>query len=104
TEANTFIDNARDIAYGLDLTSQGYHSGGVIRNNFISRNSSLTGVDVAIGVSNSPNTQVLHNTVKLNGTYPNAVEYRFAPTTGVQIKNNLTDAAIVSRDGATGTV
>src|SRR5262249_42874519 len=30
--------------------------------------------------------------------------YRFATTTGVEIRYNLTDAAIVSRDGATGTV
>src|SRR5262249_11358765 len=76
---------------------------GVIRNNFISRTSGLTNVDVAIAVWNSPNTQVLHNTVKLNGTYTNAIEYRFATTTGVQIKNNLTDAPIISREGATGT-
>jgi hypothetical protein len=42
--------------------------------------------------------------VILNGDYPNAIEYRFAVTAGVQILYNLTDAAIVSRDGATGTV
>jgi hypothetical protein len=42
--------------------------------------------------------------VILNGDYPNAIEYRFAVTAGVQILYNLTDAATVSRDGATGTV
>ncbi|MCI0684585.1 MAG: PKD domain-containing protein, partial [Gemmataceae bacterium] len=102
-ENNTFINNVRDIAFGLDAATADDHSGGIIRNNFIARSAGVGG-DVAIGVWNSPNTKVLHNTVLLNGNYPNAVEYRFANTTGVSIRNNLTDAAIVSRDGATGTV
>jgi hypothetical protein len=103
TEANTFINNQRDIAYGLEATRATDHQGGVIRNNFISR-TSVTAEDVAIGVFNSANTQVLNNTVRLVGTYPYAVEYRFAATTGVVIRNNLTNAAIVARDGATGTI
>src|SRR5207253_79685 len=52
----------------------------------------------------SPNTEVLHNSVQMNGNYANAIEYRFLNTTGVVIKNNLMDAAIISRDGATGTL
>jgi hypothetical protein len=103
TEANTFINCQREIAYGLDSTRPDDNTGGIIRNNFISRAAGTAG-DVAIGVWNSANTQVLNNTVKINGDYPNAVEYRFTATTGVNIQNNLTDAAIVSRDGATGTV
>jgi len=103
TERNTFINNQRDIAYGLVDASGTDHSGGIIRNNIISR-TSVASADVAIGVYDSPNTQVVNNTVRLAGTFPNAVEYRFAGTTGVVIRNNLTDAAIVARDGATGTV
>jgi hypothetical protein len=60
--------------------------------------------DVGIYLSNSINTQVLNNTVLLSGTYPNAIEYRWIATSGVEIRYNLTDAAIISRDGASGTV
>ena len=44
------------------------HFGGVIRNNFITR-TIVTGGDVAIGVWNSASTQVLNNTIILNGDY-----------------------------------
>jgi PKD repeat protein len=47
---------------------------------------------------------VYHNTVIQNGTYPVAIEYRFSSTTAVEVINNLTDAAIVARDGAQGQV
>ncbi len=73
----------------------------MIANNFIYRSGTQHG-DVAIGVWNSPNTEVAYNTVILNGDYVNAVEYRFATTTGVKILYNLTDAAIAQRDGASG--
>ncbi len=39
-----------------------------------------------------------------NGTFPNAIEYRFAGSSGLLIENNLTDGAIQARDGATATV
>jgi hypothetical protein len=47
---------------------------------------------------------VLQNTALISGTYQNAVEYRFVESTGVVIANNLLDAAIQARDGATGAV
>ena len=46
----------------------------------------------------------MHNTILLNGTYPNAIEYRFSGTSGVLIANNLTNRAIAQRDGASGSV
>lgn len=105
-EGNTFINCQREIAVGLSQTS-GYSpdnsGGGVVRNNFIYRASSVAG-DVAIGVADSANTRVLNNTALINGSYPNAIEYRFSTTTGTQVRNNLLDAAIIARQGGTGTV
>jgi hypothetical protein len=103
-DANTFIDCQREIAIGLiDRGSPHDHSGGIVRNNVIARRSGLAG-DVAIGVFDSPGTQVLHNTVLIAGGYQNAIEYRFAGSTSVVIANNLLDAAIQARDGAAATV
>src|SRR5207249_2896853 len=105
TAGNTFVNCQREIAYGLSDPSSitNDNTGGLIVNNFIYRSGTQHG-DVAIGVWNSPNTEVANNTVKINGDYANALEYRFSTTTGVKILYNLTDAAIVSRDGATATV
>lgn len=102
-EGNTFIDCHRDIAFGLIERTPDDHSGGVIRNNFIARSAGAGG-DVGIGVMDSPQTKVLHNTIFLNGQYPNAIEYRFVNTTGVTIAGNLADRIALARDGATGSV
>jgi hypothetical protein len=103
TDSNTFINCQRAIAYGLDSTKSNDNTGGIIRNNFITETMSIGG-DTAIGVNNSAGTQVLNNSIWMNNDYPNAIEYRFSATTGVKIQDNLTNMAIVSRDGATGTV
>ncbi len=103
-EGNSFINCARGVAFGLEDVSPGTdNSGGIIRNNFFFRTGAQSG-DNAIGVADSPNTQVLNNTVFLSGTYPSPIEYRFTGTTGVVIANNITDGIISARDGATGTV
>jgi hypothetical protein len=104
-EGNTFINCQREIAFGLNdpSTITNDNSGGIIENNYIYRSGTQHG-DVAIGVWNSPNTVVAYNTVILNGDYADAIEYRYATTTGVKIEDNLTDAAITARNGATGTV
>jgi hypothetical protein len=102
-EGNTFIDCQRAIAFGLEPGSAPDHLGGVIRNNFIYRRSTQPG-DAGIIVFASPDTVVAHNTILNSGTYGAAIEYRFPQTTGVRIVNNLTDAAIVQRDGAQAAV
>jgi hypothetical protein len=103
SENNLFLNCQRGIVYGLDGTRADDNIGGIIRNNMFSRTPSQSG-DVGIIINNSANTKVLHNTVILSGTYPNAIEYRFAATTGIEIRYNLTDGAVQQRDGATGTV
>ncbi len=100
-EENVFVDCERAIAFGLGPQA-GFahgHSGGRIANNFIARGAGVRG-DSAISVWDSPDTQVFHNTVLQNGSYPTSIEYRFAGTTGVAVRNNLTDGTIIARDGA----
>ena len=106
-EGNTFINCQREIAFGLVERRFNDHTGGIIRNNFIYRDSTVGGTgwgDTAIGVGDSPGTQVLHNTILLSGTYSTPIEYRFAGSTGVVISRNLLDGSILARDGATASV
>lgn len=103
--SNTFINCERSIIFGLGPQPP-YphgHSGRSIVNNFIYRTEPVN-ADAGISVWDSPGTRVYHNTVIQNGTYPAAIEYRFAGTTGVEIINNLTDGAILQRDNAQGLV
>jgi hypothetical protein len=103
-EANTFVNCQREIAFGLIDRTPNDHTGGVIRNNFIYRDATVAGGDVAIGVFDSPGTKVLHNTILTLDGYPNDVEYRFAATRDVVIANNLVSGSIAAREGATATV
>ena len=103
TEGNLLLNCQYGIAYGLDPVRTDDHLRGIIRNNMVYRSSAQSG-DVGITINNSAQTKALNNTVVLSGTYPNAMEYRFAATTGVDIRYNLTDGAVRSRDGAGGTV
>jgi hypothetical protein len=105
-EGNTFVNVARGVSLGLSDEAEGHdHQGGVIRSNMFYRDARLSSrVDVPILVADSPGTKIHHNTVVARGSYPNAIEYRYVSTTGVDIKNNLTDGAIEARDGATATL
>jgi len=81
------------------------HSGGAVFNNVIYRAVGATHYpDAGISIWDSPNTKVFNNTVIQNGTYRDAIEYRFTGTTNVLIYNNLTDGAIRMRDGAQATL
>jgi hypothetical protein len=109
TEQNTFFNVDRAIAYGLENLAYADHAGGVIRNNFVyltpglmtaSRTASSDGAIIAW---NSPNTAIDHNTVLLNSNVINAIEFRFATSSGGAARNNLADAPIHLRDSATAT-
>jgi hypothetical protein len=102
-DGNTFIDCQREISLGLIQRAPYDHSGGIIRNNFVYRSPSVSG-DAAVLVADSPNTQVLHNSILMSGTYGNAVEYRFTHSTGVVVANNVLDGAVTARDGAAAAV
>jgi hypothetical protein len=103
--ANTIINCERGIIFGLGPQEPYAHShwGGAIFNNIIYRTDTVN-ADAGISVWDSPYTQVYHNTVIQNGTYRDAIEYRFPSTVGVLIVNNLTDGAIAERDGAQATL
>jgi hypothetical protein len=102
---NTFINCERAVIFGQGGQEQfgNSHSGGAIYNNFIYRTEALH-ADAGISIWDSPGTRVYHNTVIQNGTYPTAIEYRFASTVDVEIMNNLTDGAILQREGAAAVV
>ncbi|MCB9932050.1 MAG: right-handed parallel beta-helix repeat-containing protein [Planctomycetes bacterium] len=104
-EGNTFINCEQAIALGLIDRTPDDHSGGIVRNNFIYRAAGtpqgVDSPDAGIMIWDSPNTKVLNNTVIQNGSYANAIEYRFG-TTGAEIRNNLCDGAITDRGSGTG--
>jgi hypothetical protein len=106
TEHNIFINVDRAVAYGIQDTSGADHQGGAIRNNFIYVAPGLMSTarrassDAQIIVWDSPGTKVYHNTILTNGNVFRAIEFRFH-TAGAEVRNNLADAPIGSRDGAT---
>jgi hypothetical protein len=117
-ERNTFINCDRAIAYGLNTVSSGHdNTGGVIRNNFIWMDpglfdsSRMAGADGQIIAWDSPGTKIYQNTIITNGNNNNgftsdAIQFRFSSTTaasGVEARNNLADANIDVRDGASYT-
>jgi hypothetical protein len=56
--------------------------------------------DGMIIVGDSPGTKVYHNTLLTHGNVFTSVEFRFH-TTGGEARNNLADALLGTRDGAT---
>ena len=107
-EGNTLINCDRAIAFGLMEQSGGHdNQGGVIRNNFVSLSPGLfsssrkANSDGQIILWDSPNSQVLNNTILTNGNSLESIEVRW--TTGAVVQNNLADAPIGTRDGGTYT-
>jgi hypothetical protein len=97
---NTIEDCDRGIGFGLGNDVNNQTIGGLIANNSISNtNLSHQFTDTGIILEASPNIEISNNKIFIKGNYPNAIEYRFVTTKDVVIKDNVTNKAIVSRDG-----
>jgi hypothetical protein len=118
-ERNIVINSARGIGFGLGSSVLGRtygdapcggavnvgHYGGVIINNIVSVNDARVfasgyGFDTGIGLEQSCETNVLHNTVA--STAPprsSSIEWRFANSV-VAVANNLVTHSLLARDGA----
>jgi hypothetical protein len=97
---NTIEDSDRGIGFGLGDAPANQTKGGLIANNIIKNsNSSHQFTDAGIILEGSSDIQIINNRVFIEGNYPNAIEYRFAATKNVLIKDNVTNKSIVSRDG-----
>jgi|GEM_PF-1189787 len=102
-ERNTIVNCARGI--GLGFRTETYDT--VIQNNIIfSRFPGGPGHDVGISVERAHNTQVDNNTVffSASNSYSSTIEYRYASTADLSIRNNLTNRRIRSRNDATASL
>lgn len=103
-ERNAFVDCSRGVSLGLG--AGGDHVGGIVRNNTFRWDPAPSpgyAIDVPI-YTVSAGSKILHNSALAMGHYPNAIEVRYASTTGVEVRANLLDGAVQPRDGALPTL
>ena len=117
-DRNVIVNSARGIGLGLGSSTEGRtyddlpcgvvmnigHYGGTITNNFVAANderlfASSAGFDTGIGLEQSCETTVVHNTVVSTAApRSSSIEWRFASTTAL-VANNLATHALLPRDG-----
>lgn len=105
-EHNLIEDCDRGIGFGMTSGERPQNiaysnRGGSIRNNTIihTDNDDLF-ADTGISIEDSALTLIENNRIWLGHDYPRAIEYRYASTTGVIIRGNITNREITSRNGA----
>lgn len=102
-ERNMIVNCARGIGIGMQAEVYGT----IVRNNTVfSQHAGGGEHDVGIGVERGHNVKVLNNTVFFSSpqAYKNAIEYRWPSSSGMVVKNNLTNKAIASRNSATASL
>ncbi len=122
-DRNVIVNSARGIGFGLGSSVSGRsygdspcggaanvgHFGGSITNNFVVANdqglfTSRDGFDTGIGLEQSCDTDILHNTVVSTVTpRSSSIEWRFVNTVA-RVANNLVTHTLLARDGARATV
>jgi hypothetical protein len=99
-ERVAFLDCESGVMLGLgQKTGAGkahQHRGGVVKHAWFYRSKGVKG-DRAFGFESSPDARIEDAHVVLNGSYPNAVEYRFATTTGFVARGVRADATVANR-------
>ncbi|WP_052010294.1 MULTISPECIES: right-handed parallel beta-helix repeat-containing protein [unclassified Alteromonas] len=98
---NTIINSDRGIGFGLGKSEPQHYSGLIEENTIVHTDMSHPFADVGIALESSEGAIIQNNTILLYSGYPNAIEYRFASTQNVLIRNNKVNKRIKKRDGAT---
>jgi hypothetical protein len=99
-ERNRIVNCDRGIGFGLGGTDDGLNGGSsAIRNNMVYNDGTGGHTDVGIGLESASGVSVDHNTVVVP-SYWAPMEYRFAGSSNLVFRNNLTDKAIRNRNSA----
>ncbi|GLX82091.1 right-handed parallel beta-helix repeat-containing protein [Thalassotalea eurytherma] len=106
-EDNVILNSDRGIGFGMrkgpwsgKLNAQG----GKIKGNVIYHDKVKEHpyADVGIIVEDTIDTQIVGNVILLNHHYPNAIELRFKPTTGIWVEGNISNKRFTLRGGSQG--
>jgi len=99
-ERNQIINCDRGIGFGLGSQAGGHNGGSsAIRNNFVYNDGTGPATDVGIGLEHADHVAVENNTVFI-ANYRGPIEYRFASSSHLVFRNNLSNRPILARNDA----
>lgn len=122
-EGNVVVNSARGIGFGLGdavsgrtytdapcsgATNVGHYGGAIVNNVVVANDARLFasggGFDTGIGLEQSCETNVLHNTVvSTSAPRSSSVEWRFSNTVAA-VANNLATHSLIARDGGRASI